>query len=238
VSLSTIGLVAGIVGAIFWFFAYIFIIRRDNLDKSCGMPFAALCANISWEIIFSFVYPETACGTADPLKALTYSPLSRGISPGALGQEIVNIIWFVLDVFIVITYLRFGRRDFTPLVPQRLFIPSFVAVFAMSMIIVGTSVVALNDCIGLYSAFGMNLLMSVLFPIVLLQRASVRSQSFYIALFKMLGTLGFSLHFFSLNPNDAFMNSQYILIFLFDLLYTVMIYQACKREGINPLTRF
>lgn len=248
-SLQTLGLVAGIVGAIFWFFAYIFIIRRDFIDKSCGMPFAALCANISWEITFSFIYPETACETANNVTSANavgastsvqtlYDPIARGIHNAATGQEIVNIIWFVLDVFIVITYLRFGRRDFTPLVPQRLFVPSFLAVFGMSIVIVATSVNGLHDCVGLYSAFGMNLLMSVLFPIILLQRANVRSQSFYIALCKMLGTVGFSLHFFAQYPTDAFLTSQYIFIFLFDLLYTVMIYQACKREGINPLARF
>lgn len=237
-SIQTMGMVAGIVGAICWFFAYIFIIRRGFMDKSCGMPFAALCANISWEIIFSFIYPETACNVAQTVPDLGYNPMARGVSPGAMGQEIVNIIWFCLDVIIVVTYLRFGRRDFTPLLPQNLFIPTFIVAFGMSMVIVSTSVVAFNDCEGVYSAFAMNLLMSILFPITLLQMASGRGQSFYIAAMKMLGTAGFSIHFYAVDPTNMFLNSQYIFIFLFDLLYTVMIFQQLRKEGINPLTRF
>src|SRR6266487_273578 len=42
---------------IFWTATYILIIRRSFLDHTYGMPLVALCANISWEGIFSFIYP-------------------------------------------------------------------------------------------------------------------------------------------------------------------------------------
>jgi hypothetical protein len=38
----------------FWALAYVLIIRRGFLDETYGMPFVALCANVSWEFIFSF----------------------------------------------------------------------------------------------------------------------------------------------------------------------------------------
>ena len=43
---------------IFWTLTYVPIIWRGFLDQTYGMPLAALCANLSWEFIFSFVHPH------------------------------------------------------------------------------------------------------------------------------------------------------------------------------------
>ena len=58
----------------FWALAYVLIIRRGFLDATYGMPLVALCANVSWEFIFSFVHP--------------HGPVQRP----------VNIVWFLLDL--------------------------------------------------------------------------------------------------------------------------------------------
>ncbi len=42
---------------IFWTITYILIIQRGLRDHTYGMPLVALCANISWEFIFSFILP-------------------------------------------------------------------------------------------------------------------------------------------------------------------------------------
>lgn len=39
-----------------WTLAYMLIIKRRFQDKTFGMPLTALCANLSWEFIFSFLY--------------------------------------------------------------------------------------------------------------------------------------------------------------------------------------
>jgi hypothetical protein len=41
-----------------WTVTYLLIIRRGFLDHTYGMPLAALCANLSWEFVFSFVFPK------------------------------------------------------------------------------------------------------------------------------------------------------------------------------------
>jgi hypothetical protein len=230
------GLTAGAVGAICWFVAYILIIRRGFMDKSSAMPLVALCANLSWEFIFSFIHPPTNCPADMVIVIEGFGRFTREITPNA-AQEIVNFVWFVMDLFIVGAYLAYGRRDFTPLLPQRLFYPTFLVGLVMALIIVGTSVQQFDDCQGLYTAFVMNLIMAILFPIFLLERGSVRGQSFYIAFFKMFGSLGFAIRFYTLNPNSAFLTSQYIFIFLFDLLYLVLIYRQSLKENINPLMR-
>src|SRR5947209_19406555 len=80
----------------FWTGTYLLIIRRSSLDHTYGMPLVALCANISWEFLFSF------------------------ISPPQIIQHIVNLIWFSLDLIILIQLLRYGPREF-PDLPKRVF---------------------------------------------------------------------------------------------------------------------
>ena len=41
-----------------WTLAYLLIIRQGFLDRTYGMPLAALCVNLSWELVFAFVYPH------------------------------------------------------------------------------------------------------------------------------------------------------------------------------------
>jgi hypothetical protein len=43
---------------VLWTITYLLIIRRGVLDRTYGMPLVALCANLSWEFIFSFVFPH------------------------------------------------------------------------------------------------------------------------------------------------------------------------------------
>jgi len=83
---------------IFWTLVYILIIRRGFYDKTYGMPITALCANISWEFIFSFMIPH------DP------------------PQNYVNGVWFFFDLIIVVQTLSFGKVAFEP---TKLFYPAF-----------------------------------------------------------------------------------------------------------------
>src|SRR5690606_33627267 len=85
-------LIFGGIGGVLWGLAYLLIIRRSFMERTFGVPIVAMCANIAWEFIFSFLYPS--------------------LNP---GQRIINVVWFGLDAVIIYTYLRFGRRDFTPL---------------------------------------------------------------------------------------------------------------------------
>ncbi len=75
----------------FWALAYLLIIRRGFLDETYGMPLVALCANVSWEFIFSFVHP--------------HGPVQRP----------VNIVWFLLDLIILFQLLKYGPREFAGL---------------------------------------------------------------------------------------------------------------------------
>ena len=45
------------LGELSWLAVYILIVRRSFKDRTYGVPMFAVCANCSWEFIFSFVEP-------------------------------------------------------------------------------------------------------------------------------------------------------------------------------------
>ena len=195
---------------IFWTAVYVLIIRLGFLERTYGMPITALCANISWEFIFSFVYPH------DP------------------PQNYITIVWFVFDLVIVLQTLRFGKVAFEP---PSLFYPAFFLGLLVSFGAILAITVQFNDWDGKYAAFGQNLMMSVLFVAMLLKRQDIKGQSMYIALGKMVGTLLPSILFFLRFPNAPLLNFLYVSIFIFDVIYAVLLYTKHRELGINPWTR-
>ncbi len=203
------------IGGLFWSATYILIIRRGFKDKTFGMPMAALCANISWEIIFTFFVPHGA------------------------PQIYVNYIWFSLDVIIVIQFLKYGKKEF-PSIPKW----KMYAMFALGISIAVPMILAisneLEDSVGAYAAFGQNLMMSILFVTMLINRQGISGQSFYIALFKMIGTGLSSLAFYLYRPmaqDSILLQFLFVSIFIFDLIYTIGIYRKCKNNKTS-LKRF
>lgn len=203
-------------GGLFWSLTYILIIRRGFKDKTYGMPLAALCANISWEAIFSFIHPHS------------------------IPQVYINYIWFLLDVFIVLQFLKFGLSEF-PTLSNKQFYTVFLTALATSFGMVLSITYEFNDWQGAYAAFGQNLMMSILFIVMLFRRSDLRGQSIYIALFKMLGTALSSLAFYlyaSVSQGSVLLPFLFISIFVYDLIYVGMIYQKYREYGIPLWRRF
>lgn len=205
-----------IVGGIFWSLTYILIIRRGFIDKTYGIPLAALCANISWEAIFSFIYP--------------HSP----------PQLYINYIWFFLDVIIVLQFLKYGKSEF-PRFSIRQFYVTFLMALTTAFFLVLFITYQFNDFDGAYSAFGQNLMMSILFITMLLSRNDHRGQSIFIALFKMLGTGISSLAFYLYQPisqGSFLLPFLFVSIFIYDFIYFGIIYQKYREYKIPLWKRF
>ena len=147
---------------VFWTAVYILIIRLGFRDKTYGMPIAALCANISWEFIFSFILP--------------HSP----------PQLFVNYLWFGLDSVIVFQFFKYHKNEFSNMSSLKVYTIFGLLIFsAFSIILSGT--ILLDDHRGVYAAFGQNLLMSILFVVMFFKRGrGLRGQSIFIAVFKMM----------------------------------------------------
>ena len=198
-------------GGIFWSLAYILIIFRGFKDKTYGMPLFALCVNISWELIFSFILPST--------------------NP----QIYINYIWLILDIFIMIQFLKFGKFEL-PTLSNKQFYTVFLLALATGFGLTLSVTYEFNDLEGVYAAFGDNLFMSILFIVMLFTRNNLRGQSIYIALFKMLGTAFNSVAFYLYEPitrGSVLLPFLFISIFVYDLIYVGLIYQ---KYLISPLT--
>ena len=192
-----------IIGGPFWCVTYILIIRRGFIDKTYGMPLAALCANISWEGIFSFIYP--------------HSP----------PQLYINYVWFLIDVLIVMQFLKYGRSEF-PSLSKKNFIAMLLFALVTCFGLVFSITREFNDWQGAYAAFGQNLMMSVLFIVMLFNRNDLRGQSIFIGLSKMAGTAISSLAFYLYQPisqGSFILPFLFISIFIYDIIYVILIYQ-------------
>src|SRR5918993_3342503 len=194
---------------VLWTLAYLLIIRRGFLDRTYGMPLVALCANISWEFIFSFLYP--------------HGPVQRP----------VNIVWFSLDLVILFQLLRFGPREFDDL-SKRVFYAMFGLALVTSFCALVSVTYEFADWDGAYSAFGQNLLMSVLFLAMLRARGSPRGQSVMISLSKTLGTGLASVAFYLYSPlsqGSVLLPFLYVAIVTFDLIYVFAMVHAHSAVG-------
>jgi hypothetical protein len=152
---------------LFWTLTYVLIIRRGAADRTYGMPLVALCANLSWEFIFSVVRPH------------------HGV------QHVVDIVWLCLDLVIAYTAVRFGPREF-PYLPRWAFYTGLAATLVLSYLGVDLVCREFDGGAGAYAAFGQNLMMSGLFLSMLIARFTagrgLAGQSAWIAAAKLIGT--------------------------------------------------
>ena len=203
-----------LISGISWTIVYLAIINRGFRDKTYGMPLFALALNITWEFIFSFLFGGR------------FSP-----------QLVINIIWFSFDVVILYTYFRYGRKEFPKTIDQKWFVPWSVAAIAVGFVTQYFTALEFPGLAGsMYSAFVINLIMSILFIDMLVRRNSVEGQSMVIAVFKWLGTAAPTILFY-LDTGSNLVLALGVAIFVFDLIYIGMLYQKFRDLGLHPLTR-
>ncbi len=185
--------------AILWTITYILIIFQGFKDRACGMPLPAICANITWEFLFAFVMP--------------FHPL----------QMITSLVWFLLDCVILFQGVYFAKQQF----PPRLLLPAIFSLLVISLLLHVGAVVEFHDLEGKYTAFGINLMMSVLF-IQLPFKQGLKGQSLYIAYYKMLGTLCASVLCYSLYPDSFLLTIMCVLVTIVDVVYILIVHRAVQ----------
>lgn len=186
-----------LLSGICWTIVYIELIRVGFKDKTYGMPVVALSLNIAWEALYSYI-------------GLKSNPASV--------QNWINLIWFLLDVVIVYTYLRYGRKEFSKHINQKYFIPWTIIIFLMSFVIQYSFIVEFRDLASWYSAFIQNLIMSVLFINMLVIRMNTKGQNLTIAISKWIGTLAPTILFGIIYGNQLVLVLG-IFCSVFDIIY-------------------
>lgn len=202
------GILAGISG-ICWSVVYIECIRTGFKEKTWCMPVFALALNIFWEGI--------------------YSAMDLFVRQTVTVQAIANAVWFLLDIFIVVTWIKFGKSEF----PEKwkfLFWPWTILVFAASCVLQILFIKVFGDHDGeIYSAFLQNIVMSVAFLYMLAGRKSLKGQNLTIAICKCIGTLTPTL--LGALENNLFIIVTGIICFIFDSMYIWLLCKIKKQTG-------
>ncbi len=209
----------GAAGCVFWVLAYLFILKKCFADKTYGLPLVAICLNFGWELLASFVLPN----------------------PVALWH-FFDRAWLVIDIVLVYQLFRWGRAEQTIPEVARFFPAVVLGTWALGVWGQYAFVQSYFDRLGLVGAFGVNLIMSVMFVFFYFaRRASGRGLSRAGAVFKMLGTLGTSIECHWVVrlidpeiPSLAFLNFLSISIFLFDCLYIFLVLRTPPSPGPAP----
>jgi len=163
-----------LLGGVCWIIAYIQLIYVGFKDKTYGMPVFALALNFVWEALYSYI-------------TLKGDLLSM--------QGWIVLIWFLLDIGIVYTYLRYGRKEFPKDIDTKYFLPWTIIIFLMSGIFQYSFLLEFADLASWYSAFISNLIMSAAFINMLYIRKSTKGQNLCIAISKWIGTLAMTILF-------------------------------------------
>jgi hypothetical protein len=203
-----------IAGGLFWALAYILIVIHGFKEKTFGMPVPALCLNISWEFVYSFIFPVDA------------------------PFLFVTLIWFFIDVVIFYQLLRFWQNEFPGLSGQMLLIGlSLLLLTSLGLVLCASIEFGISRG-SAYVAFGSNLVMSMLFIIMLLRRNALRGQSIHIAILKLLGTSFVSAAFYlysSISKGSILLQFLYVAITVCDAIYVTMIHQFSKGDACYAL---
>lgn len=206
-------LILTLVSGLAWTIVYVVAIRIGFRDRTYAMPAAALALNLAWEWIYGI----------------------RGLTGDISVQTAINLIWGLFDVLILVTFLRFGRRELPGFVGRAMFAAWAVALLAMGFAVQGLFVVEFGWFDGArYSAFLQNLLMSVLFIAMFVARRGDRGQSVVIAAAKWIGTLAPTLLFGAL-AGSAFILGIGLLCSAFDLAYLGLLIWWARRRTAAPL---
>ncbi len=204
---------------LFGFAAYALIIKRGLQDKSYGMPAAVLGPNLAWEGLLIFHFP-----------------------PPAESWKAGYLVWFLPNLVILYTCLRWGPADFTNRFIQRWFYPLFAVGFLLGLYAEWAFMKAYNDIYGVIIGWMLGIIIGGLMIAMLLRRGSVRGQSVYIALFILLGnTCGYFQNLLLPMPPPPFpvalMHPLALCALTVNAIYLLMVWDQCRQEGIDPLRR-
>ncbi len=210
---------SSLILTLFWIVAYILMIRRGLKDRSYGIPMVALCLNVSWEFIFTF------------------------LTDIEMSYRVANGLFLAFDLGVLYTCFRFGRDDFDWPILKDHFVAFLTGSLALSLAGVYLFVTSFGDTYGgLFAAINTPLY-SALFIAMLLRRNSVKGQSLYIALAVLIGDAGgylptlFAQQQGQVDVPPTWITTYYAYTLLLNAVYLALYCYVARRDGINPWKR-
>lgn len=198
-----------IISGICWSIVYADSIRTGFKQKTYCMPLFALGLNIAWEGIYAY----------------TDLFIRRDIG----AQALANTAWFLLDIFIVVTWIKYGKEEMNSESSRKFFIPWTILVLVSCFALQLLFMVEFGDVEGeKYSAFLQNIVMSIAYLYMLNSRKSSKGQTMTIAICKCIGTLTPTI--FGTIEGNMFILVTGIICFIFDLVYIFSLRYVIQKE--------
>jgi hypothetical protein len=210
--------VVGLMGGCGWLVVYAFAVYQGFTRKTCAIPAIAVCLNVGWETLTSFVVPN-------PVPVWLW----------------LNRAWLAVDLVIVYTLLRYGRRR--PLGPavSRHFHAVLACTFVLGMVGQAAYVETFCDGLGYGVAFVIDLVMAALFVLDHLAAPAHDGATFAIAWGRLWGDLGVCIQCYVLFPQIdpqaslAFYHFLFAAILALDVLYVGLVWQGRLRFAARSL---
>ncbi|EAZ81983.1 transmembrane-type terpene cyclase [Algoriphagus machipongonensis] len=194
-----------------WIVAYVDALRIGFRDKTYSIPFITLALNLTWEIHYTvqgyFVF-------------------------GYHVSTIVNFLWVWIDIGILYTYFKYGRKE-VKANDTVFYLQAFIFLILSSVFHYYTF-----EWLGivqgaLYIGFSINFVMSFLFIRMFYRRGGGHGQSLLIAISKCFGTFSSTVLIGMIGSKTAGGINKHILylgliIFVVDLFYIYLLVQDKK----------
>lgn len=200
-------------GFFLWGVLYVILVRNILKYKFVEMPFVVAAGNIAWELLYSFVFEM------DMGYLLTW--LYR--------------VGTLVDVFIFIMVIRYGHKQISKLTSvHKYFRPMVVLIFiAWGILFYFYRSQGLDNSLGTVSAIQLNMVISALYIVLILSRPTLYGMSYAIAWLKMMGTGLVTVFVFLHFPENHFIQTMGILVFIVDNIY---IYMFARRRKLESTT--
>lgn len=197
-------------GFVFWLAAYKEILVGVHRYKIVEIPMIVVTMDIAWEFCWGFLLEND------------FGWLFRA---GC-------IIWFIMDVYINYNTIKYGRKLVTNPWISRNYIYIYLFILVGSgCITYFMRVLAEDDGIGLVSAYLINLVISGSYLYQLLNYPELRGKGFRykVAWTKFLGTGSISVACFLHFPENHFLHTMCVMVFIMDVVY-IYLYKNYEKE--------
>lgn len=208
-----------ILSGVAWTIVYVECIRLGFKKKTYAMPLFALGLNFAWEAIYS--YSDIFLGAHGPIAGMN------------IAQVSANVLWAIFDIVILVTYFKFGKKEWPKEFNDKLFIPWSLLVLVCSFAL---QIVFIKEfgfvMAAQYSAFLQNLVMSVMFIGMFVKRGHMEGQSLLLAFAKWIGTLAPTILMGVITFNPLVLVCG-IFCTIFDVIYIVLLINYRKSKSIT-----
>jgi hypothetical protein len=206
-----------------WGITYLVIIYRMRRYQFVDMPVIAGAGNFAWEILWTF-------------GALIAGRNLFVTNMGSIVQWAYHA-WFILDVYIVWYLFRFGHKQgWSPFITRHFKGFFIITVAVMGLLFYNYTVQTGDLIIGAITAYADNMVMSFLYIFMLWRLTDVRGLSPWVAWTKMLGTGTNTIFMFLHFPEERFLHTMGVLLWLADMTYIFMLHYRRNRQTSPALS--